>query len=414
LAGSSRTCADWWECSVGKKIVSQMRSSGFSMLAICSTRKTYDILMPIEKNMDVYWIYTTLQMWMNDVYYKHFQRYPRLYLFGVSRGSRMGSLLCRILPVQAQIFYIYPGHRPSLLIRSEYDRAMQNRLILDPTFANWFYFDFCSQAKSNIHNQCPFHHSHKNHFNPIPPTYFIHANNDKSLTLSEYTSIISDIRQDAFHLGGTLITHNDTLKLDVIYPLALTPDYMKENLEKWTCKSYSSKLFYEHWMNSTYETKITRLRTCLCSKTNFIYFEKYPYIIKTWSKKEQESYRDYIKDVKASTADLCEELCGNIMAEHVMISRNINNTLRWLNEMDRLRSLYQIQDFLSRIVRVWMFDKYELVLNVKYLISLVKILIKRLRISSMSAHITRTTTQEILCVFILFAYSIEYSYGLFL
>ncbi len=65
--------------------------------------------------MDVYWIHTTLQIWMNEIYYRHFQHYPRLYLFGVSQGSRMCALLCRVLPVQAQILYIFPGYRPSSL-----------------------------------------------------------------------------------------------------------------------------------------------------------------------------------------------------------------------------------------------------------------------------------------------------------
>jgi hypothetical protein len=55
------------------------------------------------------------------------------------------------------------------------------------------------------------------------------------------------------------------------------------------------------------------------------------------------------------------------MATHAMLSRNLDNTLRWLNEMDRRRSLYKIEEFLGRSLRLWMYNKSELVHNVKYL-----------------------------------------------
>lgn len=116
LGGASRSCVDWWSISVGQRIISKMRSAGFSILAICSKRKNDLIQMPIQTNIDVNSIYLALQMWMNDIYVQRFQYYPLLYLFGVSQGSPIGSLLCRVLPIQAQIFYILPGYRPSRAI----------------------------------------------------------------------------------------------------------------------------------------------------------------------------------------------------------------------------------------------------------------------------------------------------------
>ena len=62
LIGRDRACVDWWRFSVGQNILSQMRSSGFSLLAICTPRKSYHISMPLQKSLDAYWIYTTLQM----------------------------------------------------------------------------------------------------------------------------------------------------------------------------------------------------------------------------------------------------------------------------------------------------------------------------------------------------------------
>jgi hypothetical protein len=95
-------------------------------------------------------------MWINDVYYKHFQHYPHLYLYGLSRGARMSSLLRRVLPVQVQVLYVDLDDRLSLLIHSDNDREIQTRLIVDPTFANWFYFFYCSKSTLTTHNQHPF------------------------------------------------------------------------------------------------------------------------------------------------------------------------------------------------------------------------------------------------------------------
>jgi hypothetical protein len=352
---------------VGEHILSNIRSSGFSILAICTPRKDYDITMPPQKNLDVYWIYITLQMWINDVYYKHFQHYPLLYLFGVSRGSEMCSLLCRVLPVQAQILYIDPGHRPSWLIHSDHDRQMQNRLITDPTFANWFYFVYCSKSNLTTNTQCPFGHLNKNYFNPVPPTYFVHLKNDQSLQLPNYTKIMSEIKHNALHLGDTFLSHNNTIKLYVVQPLEITPDYMKDNFHKWSCKPWSSNFFYEHFINSSYKTRSTKFKTCWCTEKNFLYFNQYPNITNTWSKLQQELYSDYVKDIQTNKAEFCEEICGNLLAKHSIVSGHIENTLSWLNDMDQLRSLYQIKDLSNRPLRLWMYNRSELVHNIKYL-----------------------------------------------
>jgi len=107
LNGSGRTCVDYWEFPVGRRILATMRAFRFSILAICSARQKFDTEGPIQNNSDVKWIYLSLQKWMNEVYYKQFQRYPRLYIHGISRGSKLAALLGRILPIQAQIFTIF-------------------------------------------------------------------------------------------------------------------------------------------------------------------------------------------------------------------------------------------------------------------------------------------------------------------
>ncbi|CAF1029502.1 unnamed protein product [Adineta ricciae] len=232
LAGRHRRCIDWCGFSVTERLLSEMRLNEFSILAICTNRYDYEISMPIQNNSDAYSIYMTFRKWMKAIYLKLFQSYPRLYLFGVRRGSRMCSLLSRVLPVQAQILYVYSGYKPSLLIHSDYDRDMRDQLVPNPTFANWFYFEFCSQNTSLTRMYCIFQDPTKNFFNPVPPTYFIHAQNDRLLNIESYSEMISKIQNDAFQLGGTLLTDNCTIKFSVAIPARLTPEYMCENFNK--------------------------------------------------------------------------------------------------------------------------------------------------------------------------------------
>ena len=76
-----------------------------------------------------------------------------------------------------------------------------------------------------------------NFFNPVPPTYFIHVQNDRLLNIENYSEVISKIQNDAFHLGGALLTDNRTIKLSVAIPARPTPKYMCENFNKWYSKS---------------------------------------------------------------------------------------------------------------------------------------------------------------------------------
>ncbi|CAF1024923.1 unnamed protein product [Didymodactylos carnosus] len=304
---------------------------------------------------------------MNDVYYKQFQHYPRLYLFGISKGSRISSLLCRVLPVQAQILYIVPGYRPSLLVHSDHDKAMQNRFILDHTFANWFYFDYCLTKHATTDKRCPFHRPDKNYFNPVPPTYFVHYNNDPVSNLSQYQSILSDLKDDAVGLGGVLLSHHKALRLHVVQALNATPDCMRNKFDRWKNKPRFSQLFYEHFINTTFKTNDRTLRTCWCTPKNFIYFDRYPNITQRWSKTEQEDYHNYVEDIKRSKENFCETVCGEIMATHAMSSRHVKNTLDWLDVIDHQRSLHQIDDFQSRPLRLWIYNKSEIVHDRRYL-----------------------------------------------
>ncbi|CAM4751710.1 unnamed protein product, partial [Rotaria magnacalcarata] len=172
LNGRGRICADYWKFSVGRRIISALRASGFSILTICSKSRMFDIYTAIQYNIELKMIYESLQIWINTVYYRTFQSYPRLYIHGISIGSVFATLLSRVLPIQAQILCVNIGDETALTTRSIYPNDMQTRLVLDPTYANWFYFDFCYNAKTKpVHNRslCPFQ-SDANHFYTVPPT----------------------------------------------------------------------------------------------------------------------------------------------------------------------------------------------------------------------------------------------------
>ena len=143
IGGRGRTCIDYWRFPVGRRIVAAMRDAGFSLLAICSAKRNYDVNEFVLGNQDVKWIYKSLQRWINRVYYTQFQRYPLIYLHGVSRGTVFAPLIARVLPVQGLLLTVNPGHRRGLTTPSAFSGHMQRRLSLDPTFANWFYFDYC-------------------------------------------------------------------------------------------------------------------------------------------------------------------------------------------------------------------------------------------------------------------------------
>lgn len=367
LTGRDRACIDWWTFSVGQNILSQMRSSGFSLLAICTPPKSYHVSMPLQKNLDAYWIYSTFQIWMNEVYFRRFQHYPRLYLFGVSRGAAMSAILCRVLPVQAQIFCIMPGYRSSLLAPSDHDKAMYDRLILDPSFASWFCFAYFWNTNSIAEKHCPFHHSAKNYFNPVPPTYFVHYQNDPVFKQATYMKIISDVKKDATRLGSLFLSHHDSVKLHVVPASEITADLLSEQFHRWANKARSSQLFYEHLTNLTFRTQNATVGTCWCTPTDFTYFDRHPNITEKWSETKQREYHDYVEDIKCSIGNFCETVCGQIMATHAMSSHHVKNTLDWFNRVDHQRYVYRIADLLLRPLILWTYNRSDLVNNLTYL-----------------------------------------------
>jgi hypothetical protein len=362
LAGHNRKCIDWWMFSVGRRILSAIRSSNYSVLSICSPRSTFEYNIPIEENQDVKWIYKSLQVWMNDVYYAKYQRYPLLYLYGVSRGSYFAGLLCRVLPVQAQILSIFPGYFEGMTIRSIHEKDLQTRLIVEPSFISWFHFKFCYTTTSDL---CLFHSNKISNFNPVPPTYFIHVVNDGKLNKSDYTRIISAIKNDAYELGGLLLNDTKSIQFHISFPPNATPSYMQNHFYEWRHKPHASQLFYEHLIGfpklPAQQNTEYKFQTFWCHRADFTFFERYPWIMQTWSEKQQEEYRDYSNDIQLFHEQITEEFCGDLRGQHAMLSLDIDNILSWFSEIDALRHTLKIQDFLSRPLRVWMYKKESLV-----------------------------------------------------
>ncbi|CAF1495408.1 unnamed protein product [Rotaria magnacalcarata] len=362
LGGHKRKCIDWWIFSVGRRILSAIRSSNYSILTVCSARSTFDYNIPIEENQDVKWIYKSLQVWMNDVYYAKYDQYPLLYLYGVSRGSHFAGLLCRVLPVQAQILYIYPGYFEGMTIRSVLDRDLQTRLIVDSTFASWFHFKLCYTMTFDL---CLFQSNKISNFSPVPPTYFVHVVNDNKLNESDYTRLIAAIKDDSYELGGLVLNDTESLKLHISFPPNATPSYMQEHFYQWRHKLHASQLLYEHLsgfpklpeqQNSEY-----KFQTFWCHRGDFTFFERYPSIMQTWNEKEQEEYREYSNDIKTFHEQLTEEFCGDLRGQHAMLSLDIEDALFWVSEIDSLRQRVKMQNFLSRPLRIWMYNKESLV-----------------------------------------------------
>ena len=366
LNGDVRTCVDYWDFAVGRRILATLHSFHFSVLTICSEKRKYDGERPAQKNDGIKWMYISLQKWMNDVFYKHFQRYPRLYLHGISKGSEVATLLSRILPIQQQILTISLGNSHSLFTHSDYPIEFQRRLQLDPTFANWFYFDFCYKHMINnniTYKFCPFQ-SDRHHYQPVPPTYFIHLQNDRFFSEVDFADAIKVLRQDSFVLGGKLLNHTEGIKFYAMSPANITPTYMQETYDRWRSKPHASAIFYEHYVNrSQYKaTKSTR-KTCQCLGTDFRYYEQYPNITQTWSKLKQDRYKDYANDIKKYIHFFCEDVCGDLHTDHGMSSRHLDKTLQWINRIDSLRHSLFIEDYLDRPLRIWMYDKTSIVSN---------------------------------------------------
>jgi hypothetical protein len=369
LNGSGRTCTDYWEFPVGRRMLAAFRAHLFLILAICSKRKKFDPYGPAYNNLDAKWIYFSLQKWIHEVYYKQYQHYPLLYFHGISRGSKLASILSRYLPIQAQIFTIYPADTEAMLIQSEHHIDLQTRLQLDPVFANWFYFDFCYQKTetTTISPLCPYQR-HTNYFQPVVPTYFFHVKDDPIFKEKDYTSLLKNIHSIAFKIGGILLNQTQSLKIQVIPPLPPTPSYLQETYDIWFYKPYASEIFFQHLIapKQHLPSNATR-KTCLCLHIDFRYYELHPEITKTWTKEKQEQYIDYAKDVKKFEKYFCEDICGDLLAHHAMISRGLDKALNWTSEIDSLRRLFYINDYLVRPLRIWMYDKDSINKNIPYL-----------------------------------------------
>lgn len=341
LYGAKRICDDMWDFSVGIRILTAMHDFGYSILAICPQKRTYDSSIPIAENKDVKFVYLSLQSWMNTIYYSWFKRYPLLYIHATSRGSKFAGVLCRVLPIQAQLLYIFPGHRRALIMPSDYDSDMQTRLISNSTFANWFYFDFClDKANKKLENQtlCPFQSDH-NYFYPVPPTFFTCLKADPYQKEIAYDYFIKKILANSVNLGGILLNQTGAVLLDTLPPLQPTISYMQENFHIWYSKSQASRLFFEHYNNpEKYNVIDSNRKVCWCSKIDFKYYERMPNITIKWSRKKQDEYSNYVRDIRKYQNAFCEEVCGDLMTTHAMVSRNINKTLHWITKIDQLRS----------------------------------------------------------------------------
>ena len=361
--GRGRTCTDYWKFSVGRRIIYSLREFNFSILAICSKRRAFDIYSSIPVNEELNWIYTLLQIWINTVYYKRFQHYPRLYLHGISLGSAFATLVSRVLPVQAQILSCNVGGIHSLTTPSKYSVEMQTRLILDPTFASWFYFDFCYNATNKTAHEwrlCPFQSKIQNYY-PVPPTYYVALRHDRAVPVKKYHAAMKKIQSNLFNLGGTLLSHSRSIILDIIQPTGITATTMQETLDIWSNKSHASRIFLEYIEKFSFISRTYKKRgTCKCSRINFTYWEGSRDIIQTWTKQMQIEHDDYIRDVKKYRGTFCEDMCGDILAYHGMVSRNIQRPLRWFTEIDQRRHTMLIKDYLTRPLRIWMYDKESL------------------------------------------------------
>jgi len=353
LNSNGYTCIDYWEFLGDRHILSTFRNFHYSILAICSTKEKFNINNgSIQNNSDVKWIYLSLQKWMNEVYYKQFRQYPRLYIYGINHGSNLPALLSRVLPIQAQILTIYSGDSQSMLTHSDHHIDIQTRLQLDSIFANWFYFDFCYYTKigriMKTDDICPFQYK-RNNLQPVAPTYFIHLLKDP---------IINNIRKDAFQLGGILLNNIQSLKLHIVVPLNTTLLYRRKTMDVWDSKPYASQLFFQHLIAlELYRPYNETRQTCWCLSIDFRYYELYPNITKTWSKQKQDEYNDYARDIKIFQKIFCDILCNDLLMYYTTSSKDLDEILNWMNTIDDLRSSLYIKDYLNRPLRIWMYEK---------------------------------------------------------
>ena len=359
-----RKCLDWWTFSVGQRILVAIRSSNLSILCISSNHSKFDHTSSIEQNLQIRSIYKLMQIWTNEVYYKLYGQYPQLYLYGTGEGSHFSSLLCRVLPIRAQILQTRLIDYKELAIRSSLPRDLQNRLALDSSFSSWFHFKYCYEK---ISEKCIFQSSVQLQYNPLPPTYFLRGSNETTSNLSDYLELVHRLQSDAYELGGTLLSNTLSLKLHVSFPANMTPFYMQQHFYPWLHKPHASQLFYEHFLGfkrlPEQQYAPSQFKTFLCHPADFIYFERYPSIMETWDEQQQQEYREYSNDIIKFHDLLAEEVCGDILGHDDILSVDINHTLSWLVKIDSVRLRLKLDDLISRPLRVWMYPKTDLVVN---------------------------------------------------
>ena len=343
-------------------------ASGFSVLAICSERRTLDVNLPVHMNEDAKWIYRSMQQWINGVYYPKFHRYPRLYIHGVSLGTVFGPILARILPIQALILTVNPGNPIALLTPSKYSPELQRRLTLEPHFANWFYFDYCYHIKPTRMvngSLCPFEND-ASHYFPVPPTYFIVLKADPWIPIKRYHQLMGMMRNDSITLGTSLLHDAQSLKIDVLPVINVTATYIQENIDLFRNKADVARVFSDYYNYSMrHLNNETKNGTCRCFNINFTYSEVFDDMAQSWPFHRQEAYRQFLLYFKHFRSYLCEEVCGELSARHGMCSRNLQKALDWITRVDQRRFALKIEDFLKRPTRVWMYPRQSILNSTK-------------------------------------------------
>ena len=360
LSGSTRTCTDYWDFAVGRRILTLFRQYGFFTLAICARRRKFDSDSPLASNVDAKILYGSMQKWIHEVFYKRFRQYPRLYIHAVSRGSKFAAIVSRILPIQGQIFTIYPGHYNMMETPTTHPLHLRNRLT-DPVFGNWFHFEYCYRNAFEINRTrpiCPFGNLQQKLYQPVTPTFFVHTKNDRFFTVKDYTNLIDLMRVKAYRLGGPILSHAESMKFIMLEPTSITVAYVQQFFSFWRSKPFAAQLFYEHFTNRTQYRPINRSRrTCLCLKIDFCYYEYYSNLTESWPQKKLEQYHEYCNDLYNNRKSFCEDVCGDIYAHHAIVSRELDKILDWLNFMDAERKLLNMKEYVERPLRIYMYNK---------------------------------------------------------
>ena len=129
--------------------------------------------------------------------------------------------------------------------------------------------------------------------------------------------------------------------------------------------SVEISLFYRHFIGFTefpeQHKAENKFQTFWCHSGDFTFFEQYPSIIETWNEQQNQEYHAYANDIQIFHEWLTEELCGDLRADHALVSLDIDRALYWAISIDSIRHQVTVQDFLSRPLRISMYKKEHLV-----------------------------------------------------